>query len=114
MTMRVKMIRAIIRPECEEAVLKNLEEIDLYAITKTPVLGRGQQRGVQVGPIRYDALAKLTLLLVVEEKDYPGAIEAIERGASTGHPGDGKIFVQEVSQVYTVRTGAKATEETVS
>lgn len=110
----MKMIRAIIRPEREEAVLKNLESVSLYAISKTPVLGRGKQRGVQVGPVRYDALAKLILLLVVEENDYSKAIEAIERGADTGHPGDGKVFVQEVSEVYTIRTGARTKEGTVS
>lgn len=103
----MKLIRAIIRPEREEEVLKNLESAGLYAITKTPVLGRGRQRGIQVGAVNYDALAKLMLFLVVEEKDYSKAVEAIEAGANTGHPGDGKIFVQEVSEVYTIRTGEK-------
>ena len=110
----MKLIRAIIRPECEEKTLNNLEEIGLYAITKTPVLGRGLQRGVQVGVINYDTLAKLSLMLVVEEKDYLKAVAAIERGAETGRPGDGKIFAQEVSGVFTVRTGAKIKEETLS
>lgn len=103
----MKMIRAIIRPEKEAVVLKRLEEANLYAMTKVPVLGRGQQRGVQVGNVSYDELAKLMLILVVEDEDYPRAVKAIEEGGHTGHPGDGKIFVQEVRQVYTVRTGAE-------
>ena|SRR3989338_9213825 len=106
----MKMIRAVIRSEREEAVLQNLEAAGLYAITREPVLGRGRQRGIQVGQISYDALAKLMLLLVVEEKDYLKAVEAIEKGAETGHPGDGKIFVQNVSEVYTIRTGEKVSE----
>ncbi|MBI3804006.1 MAG: P-II family nitrogen regulator [Nitrospirae bacterium] len=105
----MKLIRAIIRPEREEAVLSNLEAAGLYAITKMPVTGRGRQRGIQVGPVRYDSLAKVMLLLVVEENAYPKALAAIEKGAETGHPGDGKIFAQEVSEVHTIRTGKKST-----
>ncbi|MFQ5779669.1 MAG: P-II family nitrogen regulator [Nitrospiria bacterium] len=104
----MKLIRAIIRPEREGEVLKHLEGAGIYAITKVPVLGRGRQRGIQVGKVSYDALAKVMLLLAIEEKDYAKAIEAIERGAETGHPGDGKIFVQQVSEVYSVRTGVRS------
>ena len=101
------MIRAIIRPERETEVLSRLEAQDFYAMTKVPVLGRGQQRGIQVGAVSYDELAKIMLILVVEDPDYPQAVQAIEEGAHTGHPGDGKIFIQEVREVYTVRTGAQ-------
>ncbi len=101
------MIRAIIRPEKEAEVLNRLEAEGFYAMTKVPVLGRGQQRGVQVGNVSYDELAKLMLILAVEDDDYPRAVKAIEAGGFTGHPGDGKIFIQEVQQVYTVRTGAE-------
>ncbi|MFQ5598599.1 MAG: P-II family nitrogen regulator [Nitrospiria bacterium] len=103
----MKLIRAIIRPEQEEKVLHNLETAGLYAVTKIPVLGRGRQRGVQVGRVSYNSLAKLMILLIVEEADFEPAVEAIEDGADTGHPGDGKIFVQEVSEAYSVRTGMK-------
>ncbi len=107
----MKLIRAIIRPEREEAVMSRLEAAGLYAVTKMPVLGRGRQRGIQVGAVHYDLLSKLMLLLIVEEKDYAKAIATIEEGAETGHPGDGKIFVQEVSEVFTIRTGEKEMEE---
>ncbi len=103
----MKLLRTIIRPEQEEKVLQNLETAGLYAVTKIPVLGRGQQRGVQVGRVSYNSLAKLMILLIVEEADFEKAVEAIETGADTGHPGDGKIFVQEVSEAYSVRTGMK-------
>ncbi len=99
------MIRAIIRTEREEAEVNNLEEAGLYAITKMPVMGRGKQKGIQVGAVRYDTLSKLMLMIVVNDKDYAKAVEAVEKGAYTGHAGDGKIFVQEVSKTYTVRSG---------
>jgi len=99
----MKLIRAIIRTEKEDAVIKNLEDVGLYAITKMPVLGRGKQKGIQVGNITYNSLSKLMLLLFVSEEEYKIAIEAIEKGAYTGHPGDGRIFTQNVSKSYTVR-----------
>lgn len=103
----MKMIRAIIRPEREEAILKNLEEAEIFAVTKCPVLGRGKQKGIQVGKVNYDLLAKVMLVLVVDEADYPKAVAAIEDGGNTGHPGDGKIFAQEVSEIHTIRTGER-------
>jgi nitrogen regulatory protein PII 1 len=100
----MKMIRAIIRTEKEEAVIHNLEEAGLYAITKMPVLGRGKQRGIQVGEIKYNSLSKLMLLLFVDNTEQQKAIEEIEKVAYTSHPGDGRIFVQNVSKSYTIRT----------
>jgi len=104
----MKMIRAIVRPEREEEVTQRLEEAGLFAMTKLDVLGRGKQRGIKVGVIKYDALAKVMFILAVEDNEYEKAIEAIETGARTGRPGDGKIFVQEILESYTVRTGVKA------
>lgn len=101
----MKMIRAVIRPEREGRVLKCLEEAGLFAVTKFSVRGRGMQRGIQVGPVVYSEIAKTMLLLVVEEADLSTALVAIREGARTGNPGDGKIFVQEVERVVTVRTG---------
>ncbi|MEW6325051.1 MAG: P-II family nitrogen regulator [Nitrospirota bacterium] len=101
------MIRAVIRPEREAEVLGRLEAAGFYAMTKTPVLGRGEQRGIQVGAVSYDELAKLMLILVVDEADLSRAARAIEEGARTGHHGDGKIFVQKVRESYTIRSGTR-------
>jgi nitrogen regulatory protein PII len=47
------------------------------------------------------------LTLVVEEANLKAAIAAIQEGGRTGQPGDGKIFINSVDAVYTVRTGKK-------
>ena len=101
----MKMIRAVIRPEREEAVLSTLEAAGFPAVTKMDVLGRGKQKGIQVGAAIYDELAKTLLMLVVEDAKLPEAIEAIRSGAVTGNPGDGKVIVSPVEEVYTIRTG---------
>jgi nitrogen regulatory protein PII 1 len=103
----MKMLRAIVRPEREEDVLRSLEARGLWAFTRMDVFGRGRQQGIQIGAARYDELAKSLFMLVVEDEDLPKALEAFERGARTGNPGDGKIFVSEVEQALTIRTGEK-------
>ena len=101
----MKLIKAIFRPEREAEVIQALEKAGLYAMTKLDVLGRGKQRGVQVGEATYDELAKLMLMIVVEDRDVDRAVEAIRKSAYTGHFGDGRIFILPVEQILTIRTG---------
>ena len=101
----MKLIKAIVRPEKESDVIQGLEQAGLSALTKWDVLGRGRQKGIQVGAAVYGELSKLCVMLVVQDGDAANAIEAILRSAKTGHPGDGRIFVSDVKQAYTIRTG---------
>lgn len=102
----MKMIRAIIRPNKEYSVVGNLEKEGFYSMTKMNILGRGKQKGIRVGTICYDELPKVMLILVVEDEDVKKAVNIIQNSARTGNIGDGKIFVTNVSEVYTVRTGS--------
>lgn len=102
----MKMIRAIIRPNKEEKVVEHLEKEGFYSLTKMNVFGRGKQKGIRVGTVCYDELLKVMLMLVVEDNDVSKAIKTIQNSARTGNVGDGKIFVSDVSEAYTVRTGA--------
>jgi nitrogen regulatory protein PII 1 len=106
----MRMIRAIIRPEREEQVVDALEATGIVSLTKMDVFGRGQQRGVQVGNTVYTEFPKVMLTLVVEEAKLDAAIAAIQEGGRTGQHGDGKIFINSVDAVYTVRTGKKMEE----
>ena len=101
----MKMIRAIIRPNKEEKVVEHLEKEGFYSMTKMNVFGRGKQKGIRVGTVCYDELPKVMLMLVVEDRDMQRAVKVIENSARTGNIGDGKIFVTDVSEAYTVRTG---------
>ena len=102
----MKMIRAIIRPNKEEKVVEHLEKEGFFSLTKMNVFGRGKQKGIRVGTVCYDELPKVMLMLVVEDNDMQKAIKVIQNSARTGNIGDGKIFVTDVSEAYTVRTGA--------
>jgi nitrogen regulatory protein PII 1 len=74
-------------------------------MTKSSVLGRGKQRGIKIGSARYDEIAKLLMMMVVEDKDMERAVDIVKTSARTGNYGDGKIFVTDVEQALTIRTG---------
>ena len=101
------MIRAVIRPERENEVITALERSGFSALTKIDVFGRGKQRGIKIGSAKYDEIAKLMLIIVVEDKDLERALDIIKISARTGNFGDGKIFVTPVEEAITVRTGEK-------
>lgn len=101
----MKMIRAIIRPNKEEKVVEHLEKDGFYSMTKMNVFGRGKQKGIRVGTVCYDELPKVMLMLVVNDEEVTKAVNIIQNSARTGNIGDGKIFVSDVSEAYTVRTG---------
>ena len=101
----MKMIRAIIRPEKEEEVLKSLETAGFPSATKMDVFGRGKQKGIQVGTAVYDELAKTMILVVVDDGMVEKASGAITQAAKTGNFGDGKIFISPVDSIHTIRTG---------
>ena len=102
------MIRCVVRPEREEQVISALESAGQIAFTKMDVFGRGRQKGVQVGATRYEELAKTLFMVVAEDEDADKAVAAFKEGARTGHPGDGKNFVTDVDEAYTIRSGEKA------
>lgn len=108
--MAMIMIRAIVRPEKVDAVMAELMEAGFPAVTKVSVSGRGKQRGLKVGQVRYDELPKELLLLAVNEKDKDFVIKTIMDSArtdKTGAYGDGKIFVSPVDEMYTISSGVK-------
>ncbi|MBI5230922.1 MAG: P-II family nitrogen regulator [Coriobacteriales bacterium] len=101
----MKMVRAFIRPEKEQEVVLALEGAGFGSLTKMPVFGRGKQKGLQVGPIYYDELPKTLLMLVVDDGAAEQVVDLIEDKARTGFIGDGKIFLSDIEQAYTIRTG---------
>ena len=110
----MKLIRAIIRPEREDQVVTALEAAGIVSLTKMDVLGRGQQRGIQVGATVYDELPKVQMMIVVDDAKVEPALTAIAAGAKTGQYGDGKMFISPVEAAYTIRTGQKVEEPSVS
>ncbi|NOX79898.1 MAG: P-II family nitrogen regulator [Deltaproteobacteria bacterium] len=104
------MIRAIVRPEKTDEILAALMDAGFPAVTKFSVAGRGKQRGIKIGDVTYDEIPKTMLMSVVGEEDKDFVIQTImdtARSAGKGAFGDGKIFVSEVEEVYTISSGLK-------
>ena len=108
------LVRAVVRPEKCDEVLAALMYAGFPAVTKMDVYGRGKQRGVKVSDITYDELPKVLLLMVVNDDDRTFIVETIMKAArsgSMGAHGDGKIFISQVEEVYTVSTGERETSQ---
>jgi len=104
------MIRAIVRPEKADDVLAALMDAGFPAVTKYSVAGRGKQRGIKIGEVTYDEIPKTMLMSVVKEQDKDFVIKTIMGAARSGNKGafgDGKIFITEVEEVYTISSGVK-------
>jgi nitrogen regulatory protein PII 1 len=104
------MIRSIIRPEKADVVLAALMDAGFPAVTKYSVAGRGKQRGIKIGDVTYDEIPKIMLMSVVNEEDKDFVIDTIMKAAKSGEKGafgDGKIFISEVTESYTISTGSR-------
>ena len=106
------MIRAIVRPEKADKVLAALMEAGFPAVTKYSVAGRGKQRGIKIGEVTYDEIPKVMLMSVINTSDkdfFIDTVMATARSSGKGAFGDGKIFVSEVEESYTISSGVKET-----
>lgn len=105
----MKYIIAIIQPDRLDDVLEILDEKQIHLVTVTSVMGRGRQKGIsEVYRSHKEAgslLKKVKLEIGVNDEYVKPAIDAIVKGAKTGHVGDGKIFVVDLKEVVRIRTG---------
>jgi len=104
------MIKSIVRPTKVDDVLAALMEAGFPAVTKISVVGRGKQRGIKIGEITYDEIPKEMLITVIPDSDKDFVIKTVIKAARTGDKGaygDGKIFVSQVDEVYTISSGVK-------
>lgn len=108
------MVRAIVRPEKADDVLAALMDNGFPAVTKYAVAGRGKQRGIKIGEVTYDEIPKTMLMSVVKADDKDFVINTImdaARSGAKGAFGDGKIFVTDVEDVYTISSGVNDTAD---
>ena len=104
----MKLITAIIKPFKLDEVREALSGIGVQGVTVTEVKGFGRQKGhtelYRGAEYVVDFLPKMKLEAAVPADMADQAIEAIEKAAKTGKIGDGKIFVNDLSQVVRIRT----------
>ncbi len=101
----MKMIKAIIRIEKADETADALLQAGFPAMTRMDVYGRGKQKGLQVGTVFYDELPKKLMLMVVNDDQVESVVALICRNARTGtegNYGDGRIFISDVEEAYTI------------
>ena len=103
----MKMIMSIVRPNKLNEITDALSKEGIVALTEISVRGRGKQKGIQIGGMNYDKLPKEMLILVAEENDVEKIVSIISETGKTGNIGDGKIFILNVEENITIRTGEK-------
>jgi nitrogen regulatory protein P-II 2 len=105
----MKLVTAIIKPFKLDEVREALSAIGVQGITVTEVKGFGRQKGhtelYRGAEYVVDFLPKVKVEAAIKDELLDQVIEAIEKSASTGKIGDGKIFIFDLEQVVRIRTG---------
>jgi nitrogen regulatory protein P-II 2 len=105
----MKLITAIIKPFKLDDVREALSEIGIQGLTVSDVRGFGRQKGhtevYRGAEYQVDFLPKLMLQIAVNDDQVGKIVEVLQKSASTGKIGDGKIFVTGLEQAVRIRTG---------
>ena len=105
----MKLVTAIIKPFKLDEVREALAAVGVQGITVTEVKGFGRQKGhtelYRGAEYVVDFLPKVKVEAAIRDDLVDQVIETIEKAASTGKIGDGKIFVFALEEVIRIRTG---------
>lgn len=107
----MKKVEAIIRPFKLDDVKEALAAVGVQGMTVTEVRGYGGARDEDdvLGGTAYiaDYVPKAKIEVIVPDEMVSGVLEAIEKSATTGRVGDGKIFITLVEEALRIRTGER-------
>jgi nitrogen regulatory protein P-II 1 len=104
----MKRLEAVIPTERLNAVNEALKKVGVGGVTVIDSKGRGTGKREPVagarGTMYYipEFHARTTLITVVDDSKVNDVINAILGAASTGSPGDGKIFITNVEDVVDI------------
>ena len=105
----MRKIECIIKPFKLDDVKSALCELGVNGMTVSEVRGFGRQKGhtelYRGAEYQIDFIPKIKLELVVAADRVDEVVSAVQREASTGRIGDGKIFVKPVELSIRIRTG---------
>ena len=110
----MKLITAVIKPFKLDDVREALTNVSIEGMTVTEVKGFGRQKGqaeiYRGAEYTIAFLPKVKVDIAVDDAAAEKVIEAIQQSANTGKIGDGKIFVQELTNAVRIRTGESGNE----
>ena len=93
---------------------KSMSKIGVTGMTVFQVMGCGVQKGTPeyIDEIyeEIELLPKQMITLIIEAEQLDRVLDVISKELYTGHIGDGKIFVSEVTNIIRIRTGEEGME----
>lgn len=111
----MKRVEAIIATEKVSAVNDALKKAGVGGVTVVDGKGRGAGHREQVTGARGTGFyvpefhSRTSIMTVVDDSKVDAAVNAILGAASTGSPGDGKIFISTVEDAVDVGTKKRGT-----
>ena len=110
----MKCVMAVIKPFKLDEVREALLALGASGLTVSEVRGFGRQKGqteiYRGAEYEVSFVPKVKIEVVVNDDLADRAVEAIQKAASTGQIGDGKIFVFDITGVTRIRTGETGAE----
>jgi nitrogen regulatory protein P-II 2 len=110
----MKLVMAIIKPFKLDEVREALTALGIQGLTVSEVKGFGRQKGqteiYRGAEYSVSFLPKVKIEVAVTDEMVEQVVEAVQKAASTGRIGDGKVFVLEVLQAVRIRTGETDSE----
>lgn len=109
----MKEIKAIVQPFMLIKVVTALHKIEgLPGITISETKGFGKSKGKKENAEEgiFEFVPKNKIEVVLPDELVELVVNTIQENAHTGNPGDGKIFVTEVSNVVKIRTNERGKE----
>jgi nitrogen regulatory protein P-II 2 len=110
----MKLVTAIVKPFKLDDVREALSERGISGMTVTELKGFGRQKGhtelYRGAEYIVDFLPKIKIEVAVSDDVVEEIVDTIRNAANTESIGDGKIFVNELTQVVRIRTGETGEE----
>ena len=110
----MKEIKAYIRPEIADKVIFELEVAGAKGMTLINVATLGGWVDPKHSQLSVEYCEKysssLKIELVCSDEEYKNLIRIILDKAFTGEKGDGKIFVSDITEAYSIRTKKRQQE----
>ena len=110
----MKFVMAIIKPFKLDDVREALTALGVQGLTVTEARGFGRQKGhteiYRGAEYAVNFVPKIKLEIAVSNDLVERVVDTIQKTASTGRIGDGKIFVFDMMQAVRIRTGDRNEE----
>ncbi|WP_374449579.1 P-II family nitrogen regulator [Stella sp.] len=110
----MKLVMAIVKPFKLDDVREALTALGVQGLTVGEVRGFGRQKGqteiYRGAEYAISFVPKVKIEVAVDDDLAMPVVDAIQKAASTGRIGDGKIFVLDIAHAVRIRTGETGSE----